>query len=238
MTHEEFEALTIAMTSELEDDASLKFKGKCMVALPLFLAKALMDADTDDAITLMMVACKTLCQFDNMADGAFVPNGTDPEGGEMSAKEEFLHVIQFLFLVGRDTLKRAPINILAMAQAEAWATSVAMDCGVGMAQPQETTGASNQDVHNLTRGVNQLMAAVTKSKEAVEAHAETTKTKSGKDKMQSFVMHMVFKASEEINEDTVDDNGNLVPLHTDFVKLYKTILECLMVGTAKQQLDY
>jgi len=133
-----------------------------------------MDADTEDAFPLMMATCKTLCQFNTMADGAFVPNGTKPKEGLLSAKEEFFHVIQFLFLMGRDTLRGAPINILTMARAGAWATLVAMDCGIGMGLPQESPGASHQDVCNLTNRVNQLMAVVTKSSEAVEARAKTT----------------------------------------------------------------
>jgi len=64
---------TVATSVELQEDESLTFKGKCMVVLPPFLAKALMDADMEDAVTLMMVACKTLCQFDTMEDGGFVP---------------------------------------------------------------------------------------------------------------------------------------------------------------------
>jgi len=237
-THEEFDALSVATTQELQEDENLKFTGKRMVVLPPFLTKAMMDADTEDAILLMMAACKALCDFDTMADGAFVPNGSDPAEGLMSAREEFFHVVQFLFLVGRDTLKGATVNILTTARAEAWATSVAMDCGVRMAPPQETTGASNQDVRNLTSGVHQLTAAVSKSNDAVEARAESTKTKSGKDKMQSFVTCMIFNASEEIDKDTVDDNGNPVPSRTDFVDSYKTILECLTAGSTKQQLDY
>jgi len=133
----EFKALTVATTEELQDDNSLKFKGKLMVVLPPFLAKALMDTDTEDAVMLMMAACKALCQFDTMADGVFTLNGTKPEEGLLTAKEESFHVVQFLFLVGRNTLKGCPINVLTMARAEAWATSVATDCGVGITMPQE-----------------------------------------------------------------------------------------------------
>jgi len=153
-----------------------------------------------------------------------VPNGTKLEEGLLSAKEEFLHVVQFLFLVGRNTLKGCPINVL-------------MDCGVGMA-PKENPGASNQDVQNLTSRVHQLTVAVTRSNEAAEARAETTKTKSGKDKMQSSVMCMILNVLEEIDEDMVNDNGDPVPSRTDFVESYKAILECSTSGTMKQQLDY
>jgi len=146
MNHVEFAVLTVATSTGLQEDESLTFKGKCMVALlPPFLAKALMDADTEDAVTLMMVMCKTLCQFNIMADGGFVPNGTKSEEGEANTNDKFLHVVQFLFLVGRDTQKGAPINILTMAWAEVWATSVAMDCSIRMAPPQETMGASNSE---------------------------------------------------------------------------------------------
>jgi len=104
--------------------------------------------------------------------------------------------------------------------------------------PPQGTGASNQDVRNLTSGVNQLTAAVTKSNEAAEACAESTKTKSGKEKMQSFVMHMILNASAEIDEDIVDDNGNPVPSCMDFVESYKPILECSTAGSTKQLLDH
>jgi len=95
-----------------------------------------------------------------------------------------------------------------------------MDCGIGMAPPQEMTGASNQDMHNLMSGVNQLMVAETKRNTAAEACTETTKTKTGKDKMQLFVVWMVLNELEEIADDTVDDSGNLVPSQTDFVDVY------------------
>jgi len=59
--------------------------------------------------------------IDTMADGAFVPDGTVLEEGDLTAKEEFFHIIQFLFLVGRDTLKGAYINIPTTVWVEALA---------------------------------------------------------------------------------------------------------------------
>jgi len=56
MNHVEFEAFMVATTAELQEDVSLKFMVQRMVVLPPFLAKALMDADAEDVITLMMVA--------------------------------------------------------------------------------------------------------------------------------------------------------------------------------------
>jgi len=56
--------------------------------------------------------------------------------------------------------------------------------------------------------------------------------------MQSFVVHMILNALEEIDEDTVDENGDPVPSRTDFVDSYKPILECSTAGSTKQLLDH
>jgi len=73
--HDEFKDLTVVMTEEPQNDKSLKFKGKRMIVLPPFLAKALMDADMEDAATVMMASCKTLYQFDTMLMGHLCQTG-------------------------------------------------------------------------------------------------------------------------------------------------------------------
>jgi len=48
----EFALLTVATMAELKDDPTLNFQGKHIMVLPPFLAKALMDADMEDAAAL------------------------------------------------------------------------------------------------------------------------------------------------------------------------------------------
>jgi hypothetical protein len=57
---EALHALTVPNAQEVMNDALLKFKGKTVMALPHFLTKMLMDADSKDPFKLFQAVCKAL----------------------------------------------------------------------------------------------------------------------------------------------------------------------------------
>jgi hypothetical protein len=61
---EALHSLTGPNAQEVMNDPSLKFKGKTVMALPPFLTKTLMDADSEDPFQLFRATCKALNDFD------------------------------------------------------------------------------------------------------------------------------------------------------------------------------
>jgi len=234
---DDFTNLRAPSTEDLQADPSLKFEGKRMVVLPPFLTKVLMETDSDCAITLMIAACKAICDFDSVAADVGSEEG-DEEGDAMTAKNKFFHVVQFLYLIGKGVLTGRAVDVLSTSRASTWAASVTADCCVGMPPARATGEVSSQDFRSLTSGVSQLTAAVTRSNDAAEAKATSSTKKKGKDDMQEFTVKMIINASEDVPEGTMDDDGDILVERTDFVPTYKKLLECSTSGKVKQHLDH
>ena len=109
------------------------FHGKQAIVLPPFLAKAFMDADTEDAAELALVGCKILQDFDaQMAQGEC---GVVEESKDSDLTEDdvlapapgqhvtvtFRYVIQFLYLVAMGHLSGQPPEVLTILWATNWA---------------------------------------------------------------------------------------------------------------------
>jgi hypothetical protein len=64
-TLEDLRKVAMPTSAAIKDYPELKYKGKKCIAVPPFLTKILMDADTEDAFQLLCMCCKALADFDN-----------------------------------------------------------------------------------------------------------------------------------------------------------------------------
>ena len=102
------------------------FHGKWAIVLPPSLAKAFMDADTEDAAELVLVGCKVLQDFDAQTAqgecGAVEESKDgDPDSGKGPTLAQgqhvtvaFCYVIQFLYLIAVGHLSHHPPEVLTI----------------------------------------------------------------------------------------------------------------------------
>ena len=64
------------------------------------------------------------------------------------------------------------------------------------------------------------------------------KSKSGKDKLPTFIRQMIFNASEPIPADLTDEDGNPITERNEVVDQYATLLECTNAGLMRQHLHF
>ena len=228
--------------------SELPFHGKQAIVLPPFLAKAFMDADTEDAAELALVGCKN---FDaQMARGE---RGTVEESKDSDLTEDdvpalapgqsvtvtFHYMIQFLYLVAMGHLFGQPPEVLMILRATDWATQfTASKLGVSgnnmslaedSSAPRGSPGGSPTGMFNW----DQVGAAITRFMTAVDKHAEAQALSNDKEwtgksralKMPAWIKAMVTNASEPIPDGTTNDNGDPI-----------TSEECTIPGVTCQAL--
>ena len=166
------------------------FHSKWAIVLPPFLAKAFMDADTEDTTELALLGCKILQDFD--AQTARGERGTVEESKDSDLAEDdvlapapgqsvtvtFHYMIQFLYLVAMGHLSGQPPEVLTILRATDWATRfTASKLGVSgnnmsLAEdtraPRGSLGGSPTGVFNW----DQVGAAITRFVTAVDKHAK------------------------------------------------------------------
>ncbi len=241
-TVEELRALSTPTRSVVADNPTLTFQGKLSIAIPPFLTKILMDADTEDAFKLLKACCKALKDFDER-NPAYTPT-TDvnmaqvQETNNDSAKSVFFRVVQFLTIaVQGTTTNPVQLEVLSTSRPSDWARSIAAECGVATTGGGSPTGDLDRGLTSLGTSINRFTDQLQKQQELLENKSEK-KSKSGKDKLPEFVRQMIFNASEPIPGDATDDDGNPITERSDLVSQYAILLECPSAGLMRQHLHH
>ena len=153
-TLEELKALPTPNRETTADNPTLSFKGKMSIAVPPFLTKILMDADSEDPFILLKACCKALNDFDER-NLAIVPNGDNDlaqvqEVNDESAKSVFFRVVQFLTIAANElTRQTVQLEVLSTSRPSEWARTLAAECSVA------TTG-NGSATDSLNRGITSL----------------------------------------------------------------------------------
>ena len=239
-TLEDLGKVAMPNSTAVKNYPELKYKGKNCIAVPPFLMKILMDADTEDAFQLLCMCCKALADFDNH-DPVMVAHHSDTESDdkESEATDVFFRLVQFLYLVAT---KKIPepynLNLLTTSHPQDWAAHV-KDAN-GVAVMGGTGGASPDEVAlRLGTTLDQFCQELKESNNLQRAKAEKEKkSKSSKDKLLEHSLRMILNASEPIQDDLMDENGDPITAHQDVIPMYGKLLSCSSIGMVREHLEH
>lgn len=240
-TLEDLEKVALPNSTTVRAHPELTCKGKKCVAVLPFLAKILMDADTEDTFQLLRTCCKALADFDNQAPSLVARNPeSDAEAEEPDAKDVFFRAAQFLYLVATKKISEPyNLNLLTTSRPQGWAMGVKDANGIAVTGGS-MSATSNDAALRLGATLDQFRQELKESNKLQHAKADKDKksAKSGKDKLSEHSLRVVLNASEPIPDDLEDANGNPIMARQALAPMYDKLLSCSSVGMARDHLEH
>jgi hypothetical protein len=198
------------------------FAGKKCIAIPPLLTKILMDANSEDPYVLLKASCKALVDSDCYDAAVVNADGTIGE----DATESFFYAVQFLFHVAtRPVAGACSIEILTQRRTLDWAPSIHAKCKINVSPPSSDERVSDDAALRVGASIATLQQELRDHKELTRDKQNTAKkkvTKAGVDKLSPFSLRMILNASELIDDDATDGDGNPITTRESPVNSYTT----------------
>jgi hypothetical protein len=197
-----------------------------------------MDVDSEDPFVLLKSCCKALTDSDSYDAAVVNDDGTDAD----DATDSFFYVVQFLYHVATKPVARTcSLEILTHSRTLEWAPSIHAQCKINLSSNSSNYGLSNDAALRVGTLIARLQQELKDHKEAMRAKqdiADKKASKAGTKKLSPFSLCMILNASEPIEEDETDDNGNPIMARRTPIKSYATLLNCATVGLICEHLEY